>query len=110
MAELGKDASRGDIQSFVRERFGHEMTLDHISNCKGELAKKAGGKKPPKKKKAKAPPATTTLAPATAPKPAAAKQAGNSETVLLDDVLALKAIIERMGPQRLRTLTEVLSR
>ena len=41
MAALGKEASRADLQGYVRQKFGVKIGLDHISNCKSELAKKA---------------------------------------------------------------------
>src|SRR4051794_31376909 len=41
IAALGEEASRGDIQGYVRQKFGVKIGLDHISNCKGELAKRA---------------------------------------------------------------------
>ena len=41
MAALGKEASRADIQGYVRQKFGIKIGLDHISNCKGDLAKRA---------------------------------------------------------------------
>ena len=41
MAALGEEASRVDIQGYVRQKFGIKIGLDHISNCKGELAKRA---------------------------------------------------------------------
>jgi hypothetical protein len=41
LSELGKDASRSDIQKFVKDRFGYDMSPDHVSNCKSELRKRA---------------------------------------------------------------------
>src|ERR1700722_15701651 len=41
MAALGAGASRADIQGYVRQKFGIKIGLDHISNCKGDLAKRA---------------------------------------------------------------------
>src|ERR1022692_2367725 len=46
IAALGEEASRGDLQGYVRQKFGVKIGLDHISNCKGELAKRAA-KAPP---------------------------------------------------------------
>jgi hypothetical protein len=41
IAALGKEASRADIQGYIRQKFGVKIGLDHISTCKGELAKRA---------------------------------------------------------------------
>ena len=45
LGKLGKDASRPGIQKFVKDTYGLHMTLDHISNCKGELKRKKGPSK-----------------------------------------------------------------
>ena len=81
LAQLGDDASRPDIQAFVKKAFGLDIGLDHISNCKNELQKRAGkgktkAKQPAAPKAAVAPAkgeAVNPTAPKTsAPKPAAA--------------------------------------
>lgn len=41
LAELGSDAMPMRIQEFVKERFNLEMTVNHISNCKSEIARQA---------------------------------------------------------------------
>jgi hypothetical protein len=42
LAKLGTQASRPEIQSWVKDHFGYEMSLDHISDCKKNLAKRSG--------------------------------------------------------------------
>src|SRR5260370_40826443 len=66
MAALGEEASRTDLQGYVRQKFGVKMNLDHISNCKGELAKRAAQAATPAGSKAAA--ANPTAAPATSRK------------------------------------------
>jgi hypothetical protein len=44
LAELGPDASRSDIQGWVKDKYGYEMSQDHISDCKKTLARRAGSK------------------------------------------------------------------
>ena len=44
LSELGKDAMPTQIKGFVKERFGLEMTTDHISTAKSDIRRRAGGK------------------------------------------------------------------
>src|SRR5260370_42431022 len=41
MAAMGKEASRTDLQGYVRQKFGFRMNLNHISKCKTKLAGRA---------------------------------------------------------------------
>ncbi len=125
MAALGKDASRADIQGYVRQKFGIQITLDHISNCKGELAKRAA--------KAATPPgpgsaATKSAAgPAASGKPSAPQSpaaqstraapthavSGNGSSrasILLEDVLTAKILIDRVGAGPLKKLIDGLAK
>ena len=45
LAELGPDAKPAEIQPWVREEFGVEMSADHISTYKGAILRKAGASK-----------------------------------------------------------------
>src|SRR5205823_5814646 len=47
LAELGDKAKRAEIKDFVKERFGIEMSADHISTSKGEVLRKAEKAKKP---------------------------------------------------------------
>jgi hypothetical protein len=47
MAELGNDAKPKRIQGFVKERFGIDMTNDHVSVCKKGILKQGRGKDKP---------------------------------------------------------------
>ena len=100
LAELGKDASRADIQRFVKGRYGYDMTPDHITNCKSDLRKRAA--------KAKAARAQA------AAKPAAVKQAAadgrGATAIALDDILAVKSLVDRLGAGPLRTLINTFSK
>jgi hypothetical protein len=91
LAELGGDATRPQIQSFVKDRFGYATTPDHISNCKSDLAKRA------KKAAAKAPQGAKPPAAPTQQKPAASRggvaAAANSPAkaaIPLDDLSPLR--------------------
>jgi hypothetical protein len=85
------------------------MNKDHISVCKGkELRKKAGnaaGKKAGRKKVAPEPAA----APSAVSAPPAPKRTG-ADGIVLDDILAVKALTERVGPGQLLTLIDALAR
>ena len=97
MGELGKDASRPDIQKYVKDKFGYDMSPDHISNCKSDLRKR--GKKQTTKKK---PQAAATAAVATNGK--------GAKAIPLADILAVKALVERLGAAPLRTLIDAFSK
>lgn len=119
MTALGEDATRTDVQGYVRQKFGVKIGLDHISNCKGELAKRAA--------KAMAAAAKPATAPAASRKPTAPKtrvahrtpaphtrQAGGNgssrASILLEDVLTAKILIDRVGAGPLKTLIAGLAK
>jgi hypothetical protein len=105
-AALGKNAPAAEVQSFVKDRFGLAMTVDHIHNCRSEIRKQA------KKKagKAKAAAAAAQAKPAAAAPAAHAPAARASGVVSLADLQAAKALLQRVGPEGLRTLIDVLSK
>jgi hypothetical protein len=132
MADLGLDAARTDIQSFLTKRFGIEMNLDMISTYKADVARKlANAKKaspasaenkpapkPPatststpiaKKPVTSAPPAMHDLAPKPVAKPAAVTISnGVAHGIELDDIRAVKELVGRVGSDSLKTLIDVL--
>src|SRR5262249_27155236 len=87
VARLGWDAKPRQIQKHIRRLFGVAMTADHISTCKGGLARKAG------RTKTRPAPVAAAAARQTAAK-AAAKDGGG---VPLNDVLAAKELVGRLG-------------
>jgi hypothetical protein len=109
MRELGNDAMPKRIQAFVKERFGVEMTNDHVSDCKKKILKKGKGKA--KRAASKAPAqasAARTKAPPKPPvRPAPAPPA---RAIALADVEATKALVERVGADSLKRLIDVLAR
>jgi hypothetical protein len=111
LQELGTDAERGQILSFVKERFGIEMTPNHVSSAKTTALKKLGvnGKpvskaKPPAPKKAAR---VDEAAPVATPAREKSSPAGGT-AVELDDLLALKALVGRVGAETLRKLIDVV--
>ena len=123
LEKLGREAGNAAIQADVLERFGLVMTTNHVSTCKGDLrkaeARKAGARKAGAKKDA-APAAKTQPAKLAARVPQAAATPAtttHSETshgqrtaVELDDILAVKALVDRVGAGHLRTLIDVMSK
>jgi hypothetical protein len=125
IAALGAGASRADLQGYVRQKFGVKIGLDHISNCKGELAKRAAKAATP------AGPGSATAKSAASPAesgkpsapesraahstPAALTRAvgGNGSSrasILLEDVLTAKILIDRVGAGPLKTLIDGLAK
>jgi hypothetical protein len=100
LSKLGKDATRPDIQKFVKDNYRVEMTLDHISNCKGELRKKKGHAK---KSVAQQPTAGKH-------EPKQPTPAPRSHGISLTDIEAVKDLVERVGAESLRQLIGVLAR
>jgi hypothetical protein len=91
LAELGQDAKPLELQKHIKTQFGIHMEPQHISNYKSTLkgaGKSALIRKPVRK-----------LAPA-AP-------AGG---ISLDDIRAVKQVIDKIGADKVRQLAEVLAK
>ena len=92
LARLGEDAMPADIQKDIRERFEIEMGTGHISTTKGELRREAAQK---------------VATPGATEEPATdAKRA----LVQMEDILALRGLLDRVGADRLKTLIDVMVR
>jgi hypothetical protein len=99
LAEMGKDAKPAEMQPVIKERFGFDMSTDHISTYKGDILKKAkakGGKKPAAK------PAPAPAAPAPV-----SRVAGG---LRFEDVQATKELVDRLGADRLRALIALFTK
>jgi hypothetical protein len=92
LGKLGKDASRPDIQKFVKDNYGHQMTLDHISNCRGELRKRKGSSKTAVSQQPAAQ-KQEPKKPATGPK---------ANSISLTDIETVKDLVERVGAGSLK--------
>ena len=97
LEELGKKAKPGAIQEYVKEKFGLEMSMSHVSNCKTVLRKKR------RKKNAAEPAPDTAVAPV---KTAPARASGAA--VSLTDIAAVKDLVGRVGEENLKSLIGVL--
>jgi len=134
LAKLGKDARPIEIRDFVKSTFGIEMSADHASTCKGEILRQQGVKaKAAPSKAATAKPATAVVkAPASVPakaakppaKPIVAKKpaavtkvvsamgngTGIEAGISLQDILAVKELVKRVGDSPLKKLIEAFAR
>ncbi|MFO0796756.1 MAG: hypothetical protein U0804_04710 [Gemmataceae bacterium] len=91
LAELGPKAKPKAIYDFIKEKFGREVTKGIISNYKSTMKKKGllpGGRRGPGRP----------------PKAAAA----SGETVRIDDLEAVRALVTRIGADQVARLVKVL--
>src|SRR5438874_13709080 len=109
LAELGNDATRTAIQGFIKDRFGIQMSPDHISNCKSELRnkKKQAGKAKPAAKKPATPKAAAKQ-PASRPAAATSSPRQAKGDISLPDIEAVKGLVRRVGANQLRELVDLL--
>ena len=132
LKELGKDTMPLEIKDHLKKRYGMEISANVASNYKKKLKAraKAAGKgdaatpaapqpvataalpptKPAAPAKKAAPPPKKAVAPKVPATPAPKKTNGASGSVLLDDVLTAKALLDRVGLENLRTLIEGLAK
>jgi len=92
LATLGKDAMPVDLQKHLKDTWGIDMKTSVISNYKSTIL---NAKKPAK--------AAKTAAPQVAAKPAA------TGGISIDDITAVKAVVDRLGAEKVRQLAEVLA-
>jgi hypothetical protein len=131
MAKLGREAGRAAIVDYVKRQFGVEMTADHVSNCKGEIVRQnaakakaaranalAGKPNGPAASAVKTPLAKPGAAKAahgtaqTKPSSAPAKGNGSARTesgISLKDILTVKDLVGRVGPNQLKTLIDAFA-
>jgi hypothetical protein len=91
---LGRKAKRGHIQQYIKDNFGIDMTLSHISSYKSGYLRK---------KKAR------RLANREAGSTAANSGPASGE-VSFKDISAVKSLMERLGPKKFNSLVELLAR
>lgn len=105
IAKYGKDVMPVEIVKYVKEEHGAEMNADVASNYKSSILRKMGlGGKRKRGRKAKA----------------VHKQVGmavngivmvseSSDDISLEDVQAVKQLVDRMGSEKVRQLARVLA-
>jgi hypothetical protein len=99
LATLGKNAQTAEIQRHLKQAFDIDMTAGHISTTRGEIRREG--------KKAKARPAAKE---AVGLEVAEAVGQPTPAAVLLDDLLKIRELVDRVGADRLRVLIDVMSR
>lgn len=99
LAGLGNDAMPVAIQDYVKSTFGLDMNTGLISNYKSNILKKGGARKAGAGKKNGRVAATTATT-------GSAAGAGIS----VEDIRAVKELVDRMGADRLRELAQVLAK
>jgi hypothetical protein len=123
LGALGRDARPAQMQPYIRDHFGIEMTAEHISTSKGDILskKKAGKKKAGKGGAARRPAAQDAAARKAEVKEGAAQQVvvqrkpasargGEGAGIPLDDILYVKELVGRFGPGQLHTLIDAFAR
>ena len=105
MRQLVKDASRADIQDYVKEHFGFEMSLAHITDCKKKLKKRGQGnaKKPTTPKAVAAPKAEPAPKAAVPPTPTPAVAKATALKTAVEKVVAPKAALAKAIAPKLAT-------
>jgi hypothetical protein len=96
---MGKDAKPAQMQPYIKDNFGIEMSTEHISNAKSEVLREGKAKKKPAAKPQEPQPAK-----------AAAKVSRVGNGVSLQDLQTVKDLVGRVGPETLRSLIELLAR
>jgi hypothetical protein len=97
LAKLGKKAVPAEIQAFVKDSFGVEMTTQLISVYKSKLVRKRGRKGKPGRK-----PKEVGAIIEPAPKHVA-------DVVTFRDLRLVREISDRLGPARVRELVELMT-
>jgi hypothetical protein len=116
LSSLGREAKPTEMQAYIKKTFGIEMTKDHISNYKGDILRKeaesAGGSATAQAAtSANKPAAPKPSTPAAAVTPASHQpRAADGSSILLEDVLTAKILLDRVGADKLRTLIDGLAK
>jgi hypothetical protein len=106
LAHFGNDAKPSQMQGWIKDQFKIDMGTDHISTAKGTILK-AAGKKTPTGAKA---PAPKTSAPPAATKPQPSVAGPKESGIPLNDILYVKELVGRFGPQQLHTLIDAFAK
>ena len=116
LGDLGNTATPTQLQQHIRERYGIDMDLGHISSAKTKILNAAGQNKPAVPK-----PAVTKIPSqrADSQKPAVKKegsektvmpQGGGAQGISLEDIETVKDLVERVGAASLKKLIDVMAR
>ena len=114
---MGRAATPSQMQPYIKEKFNIEMSTDHISTSKGIILhpKKKGGNGA-KKPAAQGAAATEGEAKEGAGRKAvvqhkpAAPRGGKEAGIPLEDILYVKGLVGRLGPDQLHRLIDAFAR
>jgi hypothetical protein len=103
LAHFGNDAKPSQMQGWIKDELGIEMGADHISTAKGDILRKKGvkGKRAAKKRPKAAKKAVA--------QPAAATPGTRPAAIPLEDILYIKRLVGRVGPDSLHTLIDAFA-
>jgi hypothetical protein len=112
---MGRDAIPTQMQPYIKQNFGIEMSIKHISTSKSILLhkKKAGKGKGAKKPAAQGAAVSEGEAKEVGrkvlvqQKPAA--RGGKEAGIPLEDILFIKGLVGRLGPDQLHTLIDAFA-
>jgi hypothetical protein len=104
LGELGNDAQPKDNQDFLKCRFNLDMTTKFISTYKGTVLREAARKSGIIRQ-----PAARVSSPAPAPPKASPKVVGTNGGISVEDIRAVKGLVEKIGAEAVKELAEVLS-
>jgi hypothetical protein len=105
MDNLGPDAKPTQLRGYVKDYFGIDMTLGHVSVTKREIRNEAAGKKTRSAGTVRAKKTPAQRSAARQVEPAAVAPVRPSATppgacIGLDDIEAVKGLVERRGGRR----------
>jgi hypothetical protein len=100
LSKSGRDAKPLRIQAWVEEKYGIEISADHVSVCKAIILRKGRGKRK----------TASVTQPSAAQNSAGPRQQGRADAISLDDIEAVKGLVGRVGPGSLKQLVDVLAR
>jgi hypothetical protein len=105
MADMGPEARPAQLVGHIRSKFGIDMTVGHVAVERRKLLLKTGGGKRPAGRRPGRPSAGKTAARTTG---LLTPANGTALTIDLEDIQAVKDLVERVGADSLRKLIDVL--
>ena len=116
LQDLGREAKPLQIRDHVKQHYGIDMGLDHISTVKGESLRESGQANPTAEKPTTTKPAALQAAAAkptihkTEPAKAAMPQAAGARGIALTDIETVKDLLQRVGATSLKKLIDAMAR
>jgi hypothetical protein len=112
LGDLGSEAKAAQIQQYIKDKFGIDMSVDHITTNKGKIRRGEAGPRTAV--------ATPAAAPATADQKTEPKKAtlkppaikggdGQANGIPLNDILYVKQLVGRFGPHQMHTLIDAFA-